>query len=104
MFTATGNSIALQGNALTKLTETFMTLHASLEFDNESNHNFMSCSSFPLPVNELGFALSGNPFPFLTDKITFHYQPSDICQQCHYRDTNINCRVDRNGQIYCPAR
>jgi len=72
--------------------------------DDESNHSFVSCSMFHLPVNELGFALSSNPFPFLADETTFQYQPSDFCHQCHHRDKNINCRVDRNGQIYCPAR
>ncbi|AES62868.2 putative transferase, protein kinase RLK-Pelle-WAK-LRK10L-1 family [Medicago truncatula] len=75
-------------------------------FDDESNHSFVSCSSLHLPVNELGFALSGNPFPFLTNEITFQFQSSYDCQQCHnhYHDKKNHCHVDSNGQIYCVAR
>jgi len=74
--------------------------------DDESNHSFASCSLLHLPVNEIGFLLSGNPFPFLTDQTTFQFQPSSFCQQCHDRDTNNknHCRVDSNGHIFCSAR
>jgi len=75
-------------------------------FDDEPNHSFASCLSSHLPVNELGFALSSNPFPFLTNEITFQFQSSYDCQQCynHYHDNKKHCCVDRNSQVYCVAR
>lgn len=71
--------------------------------DSESNQSFASCSLFHLPINELGFALSGNPFPYLADQITFQFQPSDFCRRCH-RNTKGHCGADSNGQPYCFVR
>ncbi|CAJ2630675.1 unnamed protein product [Trifolium pratense] len=71
--------------------------------DAESNNSFASCSSFYLPVTELGFALSGNPFPFLADEITFQFQQSYQCEQCH-RNRKGHCRIDSNKRVYCAAR
>ncbi|WJX21346.1 non-specific serine/threonine protein kinase [Trifolium repens] len=72
--------------------------------DEKSNSSFASCSLFHLPVIEIGFALSGNPFKFLADEITFQFQSSDDCQKCYNLDEKIHCQVNSNGQLYCPAR
>ncbi|KAL5070520.1 hypothetical protein RYX36_021407 [Vicia faba] len=71
--------------------------------DGESNRSFTSCSLFHLPVIQLGFALSGNPYPLLAHEITYQFQPSDDCERC-YRDTNGHCRAHNNGQIYCSGK
>lgn len=71
--------------------------------DNESLHSSAaSCSVSHLPVIE-GFALSGNPFPFLTDEITIQLQSSDYCHHC-YRDRKGHCRLNGNGEVYCAIR
>ncbi|XP_058769088.1 LEAF RUST 10 DISEASE-RESISTANCE LOCUS RECEPTOR-LIKE PROTEIN KINASE-like 2.5 [Vicia villosa] len=71
--------------------------------DGESNRSFTSCLLFHLPVIGLGFALSGNPYPLLAHEITYQFQLSEECIQCH-RDTKGHCRAHNNGQIYCPGK
>ena len=71
--------------------------------DDESNHSFAWCSSFHLPVIGHGFSLSSNPFPFLTNEITFKLKFSDYCNQC-YRGKSGCCHSHIDGQIYCAAR
>ena len=76
----------------------------ALIFDTESNHSFVSCLTFHLPVIKFGFALSGDPFRLLADEITFQFKSSDLCHQCHDRDKKRHCHVHSNGKLYCPAR
>ncbi|KAI5401398.1 hypothetical protein KIW84_066027 [Lathyrus oleraceus] len=71
--------------------------------DGESNRSFTTCSLFHLPVIDLGFALSGNPYPLLAREITYQFQPSGYCERCH-RDTKGHCRARNNGQIYCAGK
>ncbi|CAL5210009.1 unnamed protein product [Lathyrus oleraceus] len=71
--------------------------------DDEPNNSFPLCSPFHLPVIGLGFALSGNPFPFLAQDITFKFKPSDECERCH-RDKKGPCHARNNGQIYCASK
>ncbi|CAK8574026.1 unnamed protein product [Lathyrus sativus] len=71
--------------------------------DGESNRSFTTCSLFHLPVIDLGFALSGNPYPLLAREITYQFQHSDECKRC-YHDTKRQCRARNNEQIYCPGK
>ncbi|XP_058760795.1 LEAF RUST 10 DISEASE-RESISTANCE LOCUS RECEPTOR-LIKE PROTEIN KINASE-like 1.1 [Vicia villosa] len=71
--------------------------------DGESNHSFTTCFLLYLPIVELGFALSGNPFPFLAHEITFKFQPSDECERCHH-DAKGHCYARNNRQIYCARK
>ncbi|KAL5070521.1 hypothetical protein RYX36_021408 [Vicia faba] len=71
--------------------------------DGESNRSFTTCSLRHLPVVELGFALSGNPYPFLARDITYQFQPSEECEWC-YHNTKRHCRAHNNGEVYCPGK
>ncbi|KHN29806.1 Putative serine/threonine-protein kinase [Glycine soja] len=59
-----------------------------------------ACSMVQLPMN--GFAVSANPFAFLTAEISVQFLPSDECMQCHhYRG---HCHLDSQRKVNCAQR
>ena len=68
--------------------------------DDVSQGSLAACSMVQLPMN--GFAVSANPFAFLTAEISVQFLPSDECMQCHhYRG---HCHLDSQRKVNCAQR
>ncbi|KAG4918754.1 hypothetical protein JHK85_057035 [Glycine max] len=68
--------------------------------DDVSQGSLAACSMVQLPMN--GFAVSANPFAFLTAEISVQFLPSDECMECHhYRG---HCHLDSQRKVNCAQR
>ncbi|KAK7357755.1 hypothetical protein VNO80_17051 [Phaseolus coccineus] len=68
--------------------------------DDESQNSLASCSMVQLPAN--GYAVSANPFAFLTADIPLLFHPSDECIRC--LDARSHCHLDNQRKLHCAPR